>query len=101
MENSIELVRKAEMEADGILQAAQTQAGKILADAREAAAQQTQAARQNAEETAASRVAVAQSKSREALAADAASLEGEMQALKEAARGRQPQAIQQILASLA
>lgn len=99
-ENSIEQIRAAEQKADEVLKAAAAEAKRLVDEARKTAAEQDALAEDAARQKAADGADAAQKAGQAALEQSLQSLEGEMNALKDAARGNQPKAVEMILEAL-
>lgn len=99
-ENSIDLVRKAEAEAEEVLREASRKAAQIVDEAQKRAVQLDNDAEDAAREKAAGNVANAHGASQKALEAAMADLDGEMAALAEKAHANQGEAVKMILNAL-
>ena len=99
-DNTIDLVRKAEADAENTARDASIQAGRIVDEANTEAVKLANSAEDAARDKAAADVAAAHQAGASALEAAMASLDGDMKALAEKARAKQPEAIKQILDAL-
>ncbi len=100
-ENSIDMVRRAEAEAEEAARAAAAQARQMVDDAHAEATQLVRETEDNARGKAAARLAAAHEESRKALDADMGSLDAQMGDLAEKARQNQGEAVNAVLAMLA
>lgn len=100
-ENAIDKVRAAEAQSEEKLREAAVAAQKVVDNAHIEAAQRAKEAQQKAKVDAAAALAAAQAGTEEALRAEQASLDAEMDELAKKARSRQSDAVRLILDSLA
>lgn len=100
-DNTIELVRQAEGQADEVAKKAAQEAAQIVDQTQNEAVRLTNEAEDAARERAAEAVAAAHQQSQQKLEAASAALAGEMEDLTAKARARQAEAIKLILGALA
>lgn len=100
-ENVIDRIRKAEQEADETIRAAQEKAGCIAEQAKKDAQISVRRHEAAVHAAAAQKVTAAHEENKAALEEANRALDAQMQELLQAARARQPEAVQKIIKALA